>query len=147
MATFTAKGVADNAYVITALGKGQPVVNQGSYEVPATLAADDLVKLAFLPAEHTLVDVILEADDLDTNGTPTITISVGTLNSAGDDIENLVITTSTVAQGGGVARAATVAGLQVAASSSDRVLTAKIITGGATAAAGTLKLKAIAVAS
>jgi hypothetical protein len=139
MATFTAAKLGLSP--ITASQAGQIVHDYGTVEVTTALAADDIVKLCNLPAEHELVDFMLLADDLDTYGTPTITISVGVLNADGDDLvaSTNVLTNSTVAQAGGVARANLLAGLTLASSASDRIIAAKITTVGATPAAGTLR--------
>jgi len=147
MATFTATHISQEQPAISGGQAGVVVCNEGAYEAPVTLAANDIVKLAFLPAGHKPVDVILEADDLDTNGTPTIALAVGVVNSDGDDLvaSTNFITGSAVGSTGGVARADTVAGLQLAASSVDRVIGVKVTTVAATKAAGTLKLKVLSV--
>lgn len=52
-----------------------------------------------LPQAATIVDAILACDDCDTNGTPTLALTVG---DVGDTAR--IITTSTVGQTGGVVR-------------------------------------------
>jgi hypothetical protein len=137
MATFKAASVLKTP--ITCAQAGQVVAATGVYEVPATLAANDIVALCHLPAEHEPVDFILQADDLDE--ATAITLTVGVLNAAMDDLvaNTDFITASTVAQAGGVARADVVLGLQLAASNADRVIGVKVVTGATTEAAGTLK--------
>ena len=126
---------------ITIEQAGQMVASVGTVEAPDTLAANDIVALCHLPAEHEVVDFMLQADDLDTGETPAITVSVGVLNADMTDLvaSTNLLTTSTVAQAGGVARAAVVAGLQLSASSANRVVGAKIVAAADTAATGTLK--------
>lgn len=119
---------------------GQMVVSIGTYEVPDTLAANDIVALCHLPAEHEIVDFTLQSDDLDT-GTPAIAVSVGVLNAGMTDLVSgtNLLTTSTVAQAGGVARASVVDGLQLSTSDANRVVGVKVTTAADTAAAGTLR--------
>jgi hypothetical protein len=46
---------------------------------PAAAGAGDIFSMLVIPEDHILVDVILDSDDLDSNGAPTITLSVGYL--------------------------------------------------------------------
>lgn len=145
MPLFTAKSVLQPP--ITGGQAGVVVCNEGEVSLPNTLAANDIVQLAILPAGHKPVDAILEADDLDTNANPTITVSIGVINSGGTDLvaDTNFLTDSTVAQAGGVARAAVLKGLQLAATGSVRIVGAKITTVAATKAAGKLRLKLLSV--
>jgi hypothetical protein len=145
MALFTATKIAQGQPPISGGQAGVVVCNEGSYEVPATLAGNDIVKLAYLPAGHKPVDVILESDDLDE--ATALALSVGVVNAGGDDLvaNTNFITSSTVGQAGGVARASVVAGLQLAPSGSDRVIGVKVATVATTPAAGTLRLKVLSV--
>lgn len=147
MPTFTATHIAAGQPAISGGQAGMVVCNEGEYTAPVTLAADDIIKLAILPAGHKPVDVILESADLDAHGTPTIVLSVGVINSDGDDLvaNTNFITSSSVAKAGGVARADTVAGLQLAATSADRVIGVKVITVAETEAAGKVRLKVLSV--
>lgn len=126
---------------ITSSAAGEILASIGEYEVPNTLAAADIIALCHLPADHVPVDFMLQSDDLDTNGTPTITLTVAVLNADKTDVvaSTDFITASTVAQAGGVARAANVLGLQLAASNADRVVGVKVANVAATKAAGTIK--------
>jgi hypothetical protein len=139
MATFKAASVLKTP--ITCAQAGQIVAATGTYEVPETLADNDIVALCHLPAEHEPVDFFIQADDLDTNGSPALVFDVGVLNADMDDLvaSTNFITGSTVGQAGGIARADVVLGLQLAASSADRVIGVKVTTVAGTPAAGTLK--------
>lgn len=145
MATLKDAKIAANQPAKTSAQAGQIVVNSGSYECPDPLAVNTLIALAVLPAQHVPVDVILEADALDTGSA--MRVSVGVLNSDEDDLvaSTNFITVSAIASTGGVARADTVAGLQLAASDSDRVIAVKVTTAATTEAEGTLKLKVLSV--
>lgn len=139
MPTFKANSVLTAP--ISCSQAGQVVAATGEYAVPVTLAAADIVALCILPADHVPVDFMLQSTDLDTNGTPTIAMTVAVLNADMTDVVATTdfITTSTVGQAGGVARADKVVGLQLAASNADRVIGVKVTTVAATKAAGTLK--------
>lgn len=77
----------------------------------AALAAGDIIEMLQLPEDHVPVDAILDTDDLDTNGAPAITLSLGILNAAKTDLDLVAsggaawLLGSTVAQtAGGMAR-------------------------------------------
>ena len=120
---------------------GVVLSNIAEASLPDTLAGGDLVKLNKLPAKHRPLDFQLEADSLD--GGSAITISVGVLNAAEDDLvaSTNFITDDTVAQAGGLKRADVLDGLGLAESDEDRVIAAKITTVAGTPAAGTLRGK------
>ena len=120
---------------------GVVLSNIAEASLPDSLSQGDLVKLNKLPAGHRPLDFILESESLD-DGTA-ITISVGVLNAAEDDLvaSTSFLTDSTVAQAGGVARADVLAGLGLSESDEDRVIAAKITTAAGTAAAGALRGK------
>jgi hypothetical protein len=75
------------------------IVRSASYAITAALVVNDVIQMFKLPAGATVHDVILAADDLDTNGTPTIALDVGDATTA-----NRFISASTVARAGGVGR-------------------------------------------
>lgn len=141
MALVTATAVSK--IPITGSSAGHVLCTEGSVAVAATLDVADLVALCVLPAEHEPVDLILEPTDLDTHGTPTITLTVGVLNADQDDLvaNTDFLTASTAAQTGVAAHATNIKGLQLAASSADRIIAVKVIAAAATAAAGTISCK------
>ena len=61
----------------------------------------DVFNMFSIPSGAYLVDLVLDSDDLDSGGTPTISFDVGTSGTA-----TLFIGSSTVGQAGGVTRAA-----------------------------------------
>jgi hypothetical protein len=79
---------------------------RGSYARPATIAQNEIVELVPLPPGCIPVDCILDSDDLDAHATPTITVSVGVINSEGTDLvaNTTMISASQVARAGGIAR-------------------------------------------
>jgi hypothetical protein len=72
--------------------------------------------MLIIPEDHILVDLILDSDDLDSNGAPTITMSVGYLLGDESDLDvtankngdgTAFIAANTLAQAGGMARPST----------------------------------------
>ncbi len=88
---------------------------RGVYTISAALAANDTIDLCILPARHVIVDAILDTDSLDI-GTG-ITLNVGTSTTA-----NLLMSASTVARAGGIARMDQLGGVHLAASDADTTL-------------------------
>lgn len=114
-----------------------------TYAVPATgdgSAAGDFIEMVKIPKGATVLEVILASEDLDTNGTPTITLDVGD----GDDVDRY-IDGSTIGQTGGVARlgsgvaAAAVDGCRYTYTADDTI-DVKIVDVAATKAAGNIQL-------
>lgn len=122
------------------------------YTTGPALAAGDIIDMGIIEAGVKPVDVLLLTDDLDTNGTPTITLTVGILNAAGTDIDAAATSTwiaaSTAAQTGGTARATSAAPYLAGVSADPRKLGIKVVAGAATyAGAGkkvAIRLSAVA---
>jgi hypothetical protein len=135
MTTFTSKCAAGQKPV-PSLISGLPGVLLYEFLTTASLAAGDIIDLGPLPANVAPLDVMLVTDDLDTNGTPTITLSVGLLNAGKTDLNGGTnetwITASTVGQAGGIARATTAAVYLLGASTSERRLGIKVVAAAAT---------------
>lgn len=73
-----------------------------TYNVVAALALGDVIQMMKIPAGATVVDVILSATDLDTGGTPALSLEVGD----GADTDRFITATG-VGGTGGHARANT----------------------------------------
>lgn len=104
----------------------------GDYVTLAGFAAGDIVEMAPLPPGHVPVDVILDIEDTDSNGAPTITVDVGIMSGAwGDSGARTMgaefIAASTVAQAGGIARMSVVNGGKVAPSTTTRSIGLKVV--------------------
>lgn len=114
------------------------------YTTEANLAAGDIIDMGPLPPGMNTVDVALASDDLDSNGTPTITLSVGILNAGKTDLNggtfDTFIAASTVAQNGGVARATTPNCYLCPVSNAERRLGIKVVAGAATGVGAGKKL-------
>ena len=84
---------------------GKVLVSDGTYEITAALNVDEaVIALCSLPAGCVPLDFTLIVDDLD-SGTPAIVVDGGGISAAEDSVDRVMISASTVAQGGGVARA------------------------------------------
>lgn len=109
-------------------------LDSGDIAVPATnLAANDLIKVFRAPKGFIVTGAYLYATDLDTNGTPTLTLALGDL--ADDD---RFVAASTIGQAGGTTITLASAGAgYVFAEDTDVYIKAKAAS--ATAAAGTVR--------
>jgi len=102
--------------------------------VADTAGAADTFVGPSIPAGHSLVGIILSSTDIETDGTPTVTLSVGITGTLGK-----FIASSTIGQASGIARMSVGASLGYTPTSDTPVIVS--ITDAATAAAeGTIKL-------
>jgi hypothetical protein len=107
---------------------GYPVVNPtqandvtpitGEFIVPSGLALNDVIEMGGLAEGLVPVDVILVAEDLDSNGTPTVSLDAGIVSGvygattgAARTCGNEFFAANTAGRAGGVARADKAAGL------------------------------------
>ena len=122
-----------------------------SYRASYTFATGDLVlnnivDMAVLPANCTLLDAVLDSDDLDSNASPTITLDVGVMSGDVGSTDNTrtcgaeVFSQDTTAQAGGVKVPSLKTAYRVAAVSTDTSIGVKIHAAPATAQAGTIDL-------
>lgn len=133
MATYRSQQVTDEMPI-----QSHGLANTHTVRFPVTLSAAvttaDAVQFGYVPQYARIVDAVLQSTDIDTNGTPTVTINVG---DAGD--VDRFFAASTIGQTGGVVRMSVTTGFGY------RYDTATLITGAfaanaATGAAGTLTL-------
>lgn len=99
--------------------------------------AADIIQMVKVPKTATVYDTILVSTDIDTNGSPALTLHVGD----GDD-DDYYIASSTVGQAGGVARSAAVTA-KPKTYTVDDTIDVKVGVAAGTAAAGTLSLTVI----
>lgn len=102
--------------------------------VTAALTTSDAFNFGYLPAGARVIGGFIEATDMDTNGTPTLTINVGDADDA-----DRFFAASTVGQAGTAGTALAVAGLGHKYSSKT-LITGAPAANAATGAAGTLYL-------
>lgn len=130
---------------------------RAEFSATTALAANDVIEMGPLPAGCTVVQVILDSDDLDSNGSPTITLDVGLLTGdygalldgagAKRDLINTgspeIFAASNVAQAGGVATPVLKTAYRIAEAGVDQSVGIKVHAGAATAAAGKIGLTVI----
>lgn len=110
------------------------------------LVANNIVEMAPIPPGLVPVDMILDSDDLDTDGTPAVTLDVGIMSGAfGDPAQDRTcgaefFSGATVGQAGGVARPTLASAFRVAAAQSVRSIGIKVATAPDAAQAGTVGL-------
>lgn len=112
--------------------------------LPNTLLANDIVDIGILPANCTIEDAFIVTDDLDTNGTPLISLDVGVMNGTPGDVvsaRNLVagqelFLADQTARTGGVSRMTRVQGFRVPPSDRDRSIGVRVAAAAATWATG-----------
>ncbi len=102
------------------------------------LAADVIGAVGILPANCVPLAVWVDADDLDTDSTPAVVMSIGLLNSGVTDFDTTWGTGLTVGQAGTASAVVSKALSQTTASTSDRKIGVKVTTAPDVAAAGTL---------
>lgn len=105
------------------------------------LAANDIIELAVLPAGNVVTDAILVCDDLDTNGTPTLSFSVGVMSGeVGDTGARTcgaeLFSASTIGRTGGVERASLASAFTLTPADKDRSIGVLITAAPATQAKG-----------
>lgn len=131
---------------VTADCAGDVVVNDYFYDLPtAQNITGDIIDMGVLPAYHTISDVILIADDLDSvagivldvgimSGTPGDTLTARTCGAE-------VFSGATTGQAGGVARPTIASAFKILPTEADRSIGVKIATQSATAVAGRIRLR------
>lgn len=122
----------------------------GKVTLDDAVELNDLIGLVAIPGDCIPTGCELICGDLDVHGTPTIVLDVGILNSDKDDLvaSSELIDGSTVAQAGGVARmdskncahapATWLAETDCPAISTEKIVTAKVVTAPATSQAGSV---------
>lgn len=102
-----------------------------------TLAVGDIIDFGIIPANTTVVDLLIDTDDLDSNGTPTLAYDVGVLTGTVGDTTGRTCGTeffaaTTASQSAGVTRMSKITGFRVAPVAYDRSIGIKITTAAAT---------------
>lgn len=106
--------------------------------VAADLDANDAGAVGILPAGCVPVGLTYDSDDLDTNGAPTITASVGLMTADGNDLATVWVAGITASQTGTAAVLTSTALMRVAPAAVDRKFGIKFTAASATKAAGTV---------
>lgn len=109
---------------------GEETAVRAEFSLSGALLINDTIDLVTIPAGHAVTDVVLFADDLDTNGAPAITLDVGI--KGGDT--DAFFAASTVAQAGGAVHPSVKTAFRDVATSADRVVQALVKAAPATSA-------------
>lgn len=115
--TFQATKVSSSTEQMPGVGDGQGLKCASStYTIAAALVINDVIQGPLIQAGSVVVDVMVVVSDLDTNGTPLITLDVG---YGGDP--DYFIAASTAGQTGGVIRATAVTALPLVLTTNDTI--------------------------
>ena len=128
---------ATGAKSVPTVEGSEVVAYRSTVSTGATLAAGDILEMGSLPGDHLLSDLMFDASDIDTNGTPAVVLQFGFLNDAKTDLSTVLATTN-VGQTGGVERVSTRDFLNITGQTSNLALDFKVSTSAATTAAGTV---------
>lgn len=135
--TFYSSDCATGSGVPARAGLGLCTVS-ATYALTAALALDDLIHMVKIPAGATLLDVILDVPDLDTDVSPALTLSVGYTGAL-----EAFISQSTVGQAGGIVHLSVPGGSQKLFAAEDTIQISATAAPATGAATGTLNLTAI----
>lgn len=107
--------------------------------IKEALASGDIIEMLVLPADCVIVDAVIDADDLDSNGTPALAYDVGIMSGpvgqkdASRTVSNQLFAGATTGQAAGAARATARTAFTVEPKPVDRSIGLKITTAPATA--------------
>lgn len=154
MPTIASRFAKNQLSTITAPSAGAVIVND--YFITLTAAQmllNNVVDIGVLPAGNTVSDMILVADDIDSNGVPLVTLDVGLMSGTPGDIVSArtcgaeFFSADTTARAGGAARMTLSTGFRVLPADADRSIGVKIAAAPATAVAGKIRLRVFMHAS
>lgn len=114
---------------------GNVKVSYGECAFSGTITTADSATVCNLPVGAVVLGVTLEADDLDTNGAPAITLNVGDAGSA-----TRYFSASTVAQAGTAAVATAATGLLWTVTSGNTAVRVAVANNAATSADGNVRV-------
>lgn len=134
MATYNSSDVANSVPTSHHGFAGNCKVKRAVVSCTAAPSTSDTLNFFDLPAGSRVHFAVLEADDMDTNGSPTLTLNVGDSGSAAR-----LFSASTVGQAGTLSSAIAVAGADASFSTKTRI-TGVANANAATGAAGTVTL-------
>lgn len=114
---------------------GNVKVSYGEVAFTGTITTADSAVICNLPVGAIVIGATLEADDLDTGGSPSITLNVGDAGSA-----SRYFAASTVAQTGAAAAATAATGLLWTVTEGNTAVRVAVAANAATSAAGSVRL-------
>lgn len=120
---------------------GEVVASRAEIDlVAADLDANDAGSVVILPAGCVPVGVVYDSDDLDTNGTPTITAQIGVMNAGDNDLATVWASSITASRDGSAVHIVTPVMARVTPTGADRKVGVKFTAASATKAAGKVGL-------
>lgn len=114
---------------------GNVKVSYGEVAFSGTITTSDSATILNLPVGAIVLGAVLESDDLDTGGSPSITLNVG---DAGD--ADRYFAAATVAQSGASSTAVAVTGLLWTVTAGNTAVVVAVAANAATSAAGSVRL-------
>ena len=150
MATKASTFTKHTITAVTSACAGDVITNDYFVDVKAgDIVLNDVIDIGVLPGNHTVVDMILITDDLDTNVSAAIALDVGVMSGVpGDESSvrtcgNEFFAADTTARAGGVARMTKKEGFLVKPTDKDRSIGVKFQAASGTAAAGRIRLRVL----
>jgi hypothetical protein len=134
MATYSSPAVVNKKGVAGQCAAGQVLCAKADVTCTAAPSTSDTLEFFYLPAGAVVLHAVLESSDMDTNGSPTLTLNVGDSGDA-----DRLFAASTVGQAGTVSNSAIATG-NLASYSSKTLITGTANANAATGAAGTVSL-------
>jgi hypothetical protein len=135
---------------VTGECSGDVITNDYFVDVKAAdIVLNDVIDIGILPGNHTVVDMTLITDDLDTNASAAVALDVGIMSgNPGDETSvrtcgSEFFAADTTARTGGVARMSKKDGFLVKPTDKDRSIGVKFQAASATAAAGRVRLRVL----
>lgn len=135
MATYTATKAVNGNSTYNVDVAGVELTAYSSYTMTTTPANGDVFEMLRVPRNARITGCTLKSTDIDTNGTPTVTLTVG---DSGDT--DRLITGSTIGRAGGTDSALVSSTGQFYQYTTETVISVAISAGPATGAVGTLEL-------
>jgi hypothetical protein len=134
MATYSSSDYTNNVPEVTHGFAGNLKCGRWTVTCTAAPSTSDTLNFGYLPAGARVVLAVLEASDMDTNGSPALTLNIGDSGSAAR-----LFSASTVGQAGTLSTAIAVAGAN-ASFTTRTLITGVAAVNAATGAAGTIDL-------
>lgn len=118
---------------------GQVTVQRGNYELAAADSEDNTLEIALvkLPAQHRLVELIVENDDLDSGATGTVDIGLlDTIQDPADTTNLTLFAAAQSVQAAAITRFVSQAMMELAVTNYDRYVVVNVDTASTTGLAG-----------
>ncbi|MHB8727580.1 MAG: hypothetical protein ACYC9K_00920 [Sulfuricaulis sp.] len=141
MSTFYQTNTGKGVHPMPIGAESEELAVRVEFDLSAALVLNDIIEMLVLPADHVIRDWIVDSDDLDSNGAPTIAFNAGIMSGTPGTVDlartvgTEIMAADVLPQAGGVKRPTVVGAFRVAPASTDRSIGIKVSTGPATGAA------------